>query len=258
MNSKDMKQLLFLLLLIPGLLFGQGKYRVIIPPKPLAVEEDDFVAKYLLDGDITDETGNFDGTEVGTMYYGGSNTYALFSESDGNDGFYVGTQSSLVSNTGFTVKYDIQLNEDLNEDYNAHGTSTGGAGDGFRVEFDGTGANSFNWLAEFGDGSSGDWATTLGGSYQSNFTTGTWYEIFEVYDCDGTTMYVQLWVDGVQWNTSDTVVGSSVGPLNTSKTWYFGRGDGSSGGLREGCLLDNVVIWDRRLTSSEITGYTGD
>ena len=83
------------------------------------------------------------------------------------------------------------------------------------------------------------------------FSTGTWYHVAIVYTASAGS--AKFYVNGSQTGTTQSGLPTSIG--NNSQPFTIGR-EAVTGGLFDG-LIDEVGIWSRALSDSEITELYG-
>lgn len=189
-------------------------------------------------GNITDYSGNGNtGTPTGTITYsatGKINTAIKFaaalSHIDCGNGssLQLGSTGSIflwVNLSAVSVVNTLVGKMDIGNDQN-----------GYQLNIDATTNNLYFEMAN-GTTANGKEGTTV-------FTTGTWYHVGVTWNGS----LIQLYINGA---TEGTALTQTVTPV--SNVWNLHLGRSSTNGTTMSGTLDEIGIWNRALTGTEIT-----
>ena len=209
------------------------------------------LAHYKLDGNANDETGDYNGTESGTVLY----TTGQFGQAhDGNGGVgnpVITLPNGSPFNDSDTIKAVsawVKLDTTTSRVFPLSISSESNANQYWY----------FGWLADLGKIYV---ATRNGSSGNQSFATATvtantnWHHIF----CQVTATTREIWLDGISQTVTHSKAGSGTDTSWISYPNYSGTVTGAIGVLRmtsrvySNGLIDQVRIYDRALTSSEIS-----
>ena len=197
---------------------------------------DNLIAHWALDGgDFTDETGNNNGTNVGTddavgKIDGGANSGREFIRT--NDDYI-----TIGSNTIDLTDGPITINAWVKAD--AGGTA------GYNMIINSTSSNAWTFVLHndkiaFGKNGVNEVSGT------DTITQGTWAMVPAVYD--GSANTVTFYINA----TADSGGNKAYSSTFTSGLTYRIGSQGNSGYNYDG-IMDEVSVWNRLLTSDEIT-----
>jgi arabinan endo-1,5-alpha-L-arabinosidase len=203
---------------------------------------DDLICYYSFEGDVTDDTGNYDGTNNGATLnssgiIGSSYSYAF------NDYVATGVKPSVDFTTNeYSIACWIKLSSTTGQrSICTTNNSTAylrfrqtrpdsGAFDNIGVYIRGDGSSSSNQLVN-----------------TTNLTSGTWYHVALVIDSSN----VYIYVNGSGQSESKNFTGDFT---NIAQDFYIGATN-NNGSVTEQFTgdIDELGIWDRALSSSEIS-----
>lgn len=190
---------------------------------------------HLLNGNLDDKYGVFDGTPVGSQNYL-ADTAFYFPDSDGNDGFEI---DSLPNQ--HTLWWEFKLVEDAAESYYLAANKDTDTEDGFSLKAAANGSGDFGLTYVVGNGVASTFAYT-----SVSYSIGIWYQVVCTVNRygDGSDAWVSFYVNGVK-NTTDTVcVGFSDDFAVGGQDIIIGARDPAtpSDGLREDAVLGKFGI----------------
>ena len=202
------------------------------------------VAWYKLESNANDSQGSNNGTAtnitfVSDAYKLGTGAYAF----NGSSSVVTTDQrvNGLHDGTGGSITFWVKKNSHADNDiiYATHNAS--GSGAGIEVKF-----NSSGNIKSTTTNSSGGWVDTTSTTALAN---DTWYHVAVTLDTD--TKY-RIYINGTLETT-----GSAFTPRTTTSSQAYTIGDNpSSGGWFDG-ELDDMSIWSRALTATEIETLAG-
>lgn len=199
--------------------------------------ETNLVSYYTLDeesGNADDSAGTNTGANTNVTYSAGKiNNGGDF---DGTASFNIGSDSNLANNTdGFSVSMWLQTSDNSQTVFYYSNWNSGSSAENFAIWNN----NGTDLSVRFNV--SGQPVNYVNSSSGVTPTNNTWYHVVATYDGSQLIIYV----NGVAH--SNTV---NVTPF-TGGTSYIGqRGNGSLFSLGK---IDEVGVWDRELTSSEVS-----
>jgi len=207
---------------------------------------DHLVAYYKLDGNSNDVTGNgYNGTDTAITYgtsYGKINQGALFNGSSSR--ILLGSTSSLVMNSNISVSVWIKpsalpTSGTLMTIVGKYSDSTGNGGYDLRL-YNNSGTQEIDFTITTSAG------TSASAAYKYALPLGTWYHL--VGTNDGTTS--SLYLNGIL--VAAVAIGNPA--LSTGSTPNIGCLDlvGTLMRFFNGSI-DEVGVWNRALTSSEVS-----
>ncbi|PLW80806.1 hypothetical protein C0585_00695, partial [Candidatus Woesearchaeota archaeon] len=191
-------------------------------------------------GTIEDTSGqNNDGTQSGGITYGDegriNNAIAL----DGVDDYVSLTSQLVLDSDGWSVSWWMKRTEHDFEIIFWSGASLSGS---INIDGNANGGGHVNNMISVESYNNNQWwySTTT-----DNIDTadGEWHHYVLVFNDVGTYLYV------------DGIVDTTVGTVNTEGSWrmsYIGREQGGIYGTYFKGSLDEIAVWDRPLTSTEV------
>ena len=216
-----------------GVVVGPRFY--VNPSNPLW---DDLLAYYTADNTPNDALGNYNGTLVNGATYGTGKINQGFSFDGVNDYVSVGSRQIFNNTQSFTFSCWINANQIRNRMLITN-ANTINDGANLAVWSDGVSRK----LALIGGNGSGD--STFG---NTTLSTSTWYHLVAVHTpYDGVNSNVTFYVNGSNDGTGMFDAGTSLSVGNQ----YIGTNT-TFGGFFNG-IIDEIGIWNRELTPSEVT-----
>ena len=202
---------------------------------------------YFFNGNLYDYYDTQNGTAIGTLSY--LNDTALYFPGSAETNA-VSVPDIITGDHAFS--YWIYLDEDANENYYIFCNVAGGSEDGFYHYADGTGSGTFALNYRVGDGT----YSTYAKDDDYELLVDTWNHVVVNVDVDNGSggAYAAMYLNGSLCNSEDTTLTSDwTGPVTVSGTSpYCGNATDLSGGLREGAVLGEFILFDERLDQSEI------
>jgi hypothetical protein len=215
---------------------GAAFYRVVSGD---AVFRDGLALYLTLDGDTIDcSTNQTDGINAGVTFtndWSGSPTNAAYLDGTGAHVYVPDAPSLDVTNLTLSFWFNVASHDGARELVNKFGVN---GNISYGSEIDSGGTLYFRISSDGTTGSLTDLAST------STVSTATWYHFAGT--CDGTEM--RLYLNG---NLESSIL-KSGSIFNSSSDFRVGRYDYYSGWVFHGSI-DEVALWDRCLSESEIT-----
>lgn len=198
---------------------------------------DDLLAYYTADNTPNDALGNYNGTLTNGATYGTGIINQGFSLDGTNDCVDIGSRQIFNNTQSFTYSAWVYADSIRNRSIITGGNVTSGGGSL------GMWSNGFtrNIALLVGPGTSQFIGNTA-------LTTSTWYHLVAVHTPhDGVSNNVQLYLNGSDDGSGILNIGTSTASFNQ----YIGSS--TNGVAYFGGIIDEAAIWNRDLSSSEVT-----
>ena len=197
------------------------------------------VALYNFHSDATDLTGNYTGTESNITYSSGN--YSQAAVFNGSNSYIYASGPVQQPTTNFSVSVWSKWNSKPSGSVGLVGNFKTGVTPqvGF-VMAKSSGENVFSFFA---DGTANSSAARALGT--TNFVTGQWYHTVGTYDGSNVKIYVNGVLEGTATYTAT--------PGTTDQPLVIGRWYGNYSGYYHDGQIDQVRIFNKALTSSEVT-----
>ena len=204
----------------------------------------DYKAWYKFSGNMVDESGSYNGTQVGTFTYQGD-TLLNFSDAAGTAAVNIG---DLEFTDDWSVGFILDEIEDAAQTVQLLANNIGGTTEGFHVFATGNGSGNYYLRVDVGDGDNASFAQG-----PNTLVPGTKYNVHINFDVNGGTnkSYAVISIDGAVYNTTDSTI--NEGPIVTSgKNMYIGAYNNGTGGAKNGTLVDEVRFYNNTLSDAYI------
>lgn len=196
-----------------------------------------------LDGDFVDYVGSNNGANTGTTFTNSARVGSFSGVFDGTDSVDVG---AIDLGNNFSISAWVWVAPGSTNIQTIAANSAGGANtDGFRLFVNSYNTSDGAVVLEAANGTSNNNARTSGGVVGTNGWT---HVALTVNRSAGTAI---IYVNGVNVTTDSSVITS----FNNTATLYLGQM--TSGGFRMHGQLDDVRIFNKTLSASEITTLVG-
>lgn len=204
------------------------------------------IASYTFTGNANDSQGGNNGSPVNGTYLtsdrsGNANSAYGF---DGNDDYIdcgTSTVTQFVNNNSFSISMWFKLTADDERkpliDRYRYGIEAGAD------------ETLYFWIRT---NDSGTWTSSTA-KYNSPLVSGQWYHAVGVYDDQGTTQTVKLYLDG---QLIESIASDPLSNTYTYSNLFIGRSS-HVGGIYYNGSLDEVLIYNRALSSAEVQTIYG-
>ncbi len=218
----------------------------------------DYISWYKFTGDYTDESTNWDGTNNGASISGNQ---LYFPGTDGAD--YVSTPINMLPSgiDTFTISFQLNVVPTANENHYILGNAVHNTGDDgiyFYANNAGNGYYDLVMVAQKADDSR-DWAiTTTGGECVTNSANNVMHHwvVIVYYYLANVTNFI-YYRDGVYCCTAGADSSAAKSIVMDGTGMNIGNDlDLTSGGLRDGSRVDNVMVFDGDLRITNFAWFT--
>ncbi|MHA1880875.1 MAG: LamG domain-containing protein [Candidatus Heimdallarchaeota archaeon] len=192
----------------------------------------DLISYWKLDGDVKDELGANDGTNSGSANVTGKIGYARDFEQTEGDYVDVGNNTVDITTSNMTINMWIKP-ESLAAHLRIFGPGTNG-GYGFHIDAEGN-----LWFGKVG---------TTDKESTDTISAGSWQMVTVVYDQSADLVYFYI-----NSNVDSGGALSLTSTFSSDITYYIAEGSPVGGGYSFDGIIDEIGLWERCLTSTEIT-----
>jgi len=203
------------------------------------------LAYYTGDGTPDDALGNYNGTLVNGATYGTGKINQGFSFDGVNDYVNLGNNLDFDGSTPFSISTWVYVNTSKQQAIISK-ESAGNNFTGYIAQIQSSNQVLFYFGSNYGGGDYLSCQTT------NTLTTNTWQMVTITYDGSKSVAGINIFLNGVSSTLSifrNTLVGSTSNSINTN----IGAAVSSGAARYFNGLLDEVGIWDRELSESEVT-----
>jgi hypothetical protein len=205
----------------------------------------DLLAYYTADNTPNDALGNYNGTLTNGATYGTGIINNGFSFDGVNDYVDLGNNLDFDGSTPFSFSGWIKLNSSKQQCFiSKEGGSS--AYVGYIAQIESTNEVSLYLGSNF---STGDWLQVTS---NDTLTTSTYHMITITYDGSKNASNIKIYIDGVS-STLTINRNTLTGSISNSINCNIGAAISSGAGRYFNGIIDEVGIWNRELTASEVT-----